>query len=365
MALETLLTHDFQIQFDLAEYTQQEQPAIQRRADILESACETDYDTLCGWFGKAVGAGLGPSNRVIVTVTKNIRGASNTGYSTHHPQITINPELGSADDVFLGLFVAELSEIMMSYTGLWDPANSAGEGLSLVAAQLLHPQFGTGFVNAWLAADPTTDPSAAVADDAFRKDWVTQNFTGGPLKAGGNVNGDQDTYSYGCAMLFLSYLKDQLGHPVPQIVQAGAGTLDATYRKLTNGRTDGFWAFKALLAAHFAPGQQSSTDDPFPLEPVPVVANLAPGAASSGNTTTTVAVDTEGRIFYSWWDLGQACLTFGELEGDGRTGAAPAAALVGPDHNYLFVIVKGLGSKARLWGNQGVLGKPMVGWGTL
>jgi hypothetical protein len=50
----------------------------------------------------------------------------------------------------------------------------------------------------------------------------------------------------------------------------------------------------------------------------------------------------------------------GEPEGDGRTGAAPAAALVGDQHGYLFVTVKGL--DGQLYVNQGQLGKPFTGW---
>jgi hypothetical protein len=39
--------------------------------------------------------------------------------------------------------------------------------------------------------------SAALADTVFRKDWVSQNFTGGPLKAGGTVGGGDDPCSIG------------------------------------------------------------------------------------------------------------------------------------------------------------------------
>jgi hypothetical protein len=52
-----------------------------------------------------------------------------------------------------------------------------------------------------------------------------------------------------------------------------------------------------------------------------------------------------------------------ELDGDGRTDAAPAAALVGDDHSYLFVVVKGL--NGNLYLNQGQLGRPFVGWQVL
>ena len=66
---------------------------------------------------------------------------------------------------------------------------------------------------------PPGNPSSPVADSQFRKDWVSENFTGGPLKAGGFVNGDDDSYSYGCAILFIYYLKDQLGFSMSQIVK--------------------------------------------------------------------------------------------------------------------------------------------------
>ena len=263
-------TSNFQVQYDPVEYAQSGELALlQQRAQALLTVCEADYSTLCGWFGVTVGAGLGPSNRVVVTLTKAGRGASNSGYSPHNPQMSVNSSLGVSADYVFGLFVAELSEILMSYTGKWNPSNSAGEGLSRVAAELLHPAYARNFVNAWLASDPTQDPTSAQADTEYRKNWVATNFTGGPLRAGGFVRGDDDSYSYGCAMLFLYYLKDQLNYSLPAIVQNGAATLDGTYRLLTHGRTDGFAAFKALLDAHFPPSSpKSPTDDPFPLSPL-------------------------------------------------------------------------------------------------
>jgi hypothetical protein len=88
--------------------------------------------------------------------------------------------------------------------------------------------------------------------------------------------------------------------------------------------------------------------------------NVASGAASAGNTSVVVATSTDGRIFYDWWKLGEGGHGWRELEGDWRTDAAPAAALVGDDHAYLFVIVKGL--DGQLYLNQGQLGSPFVGW---
>ena len=270
MAYIALDTPNFQIQYDPTAYPQPgDLSAVQQRAQALSGVCESDYATLCEWFGTAVGAGLGPSNRVVVTFIPNVRGASNTGYSTNHPQMSVNPSVGASDDRVFGLFVAELIEILMSYAGTWNPGDSSGEGLSRVAAELLHPGSFSNNVAAWMASDPTQDPTSAVADSAYRKDWVGETFTGGPLKAGGIVHGDDDSYSYGCAMLFIYYLKDQLNYPMPAIVQSGAATLDATYRKLTHGRTDGFVAFRALLDGHFPPSNPSSpTNDPFPLPPL-------------------------------------------------------------------------------------------------
>jgi hypothetical protein len=46
---------------------------------------------------------------------------------------------------------------------------------------------------------------------------------------------------------------------------------------------------------------------------------------------------------------------------EGRTNAAPAAALVGNNHDYLFAVAKGL--DGNVYVNQGELGKPFVGWG--
>jgi hypothetical protein len=88
--------------------------------------------------------------------------------------------------------------------------------------------------------------------------------------------------------------------------------------------------------------------------------SFAPAAASSGNTAAIVAVDAKGHIFYDYFDLGQGGHGFQELPGGGQTAAAPAAALVGPKHNYLLVWIKGLNGQLQV--NQGELGKAFTGW---
>jgi hypothetical protein len=284
--IETFQSSNFLVQFESAEYTSNELGIIRPRAQALPNGFEADYAKLCGWFGVAVGAGLGPANRVIVTLTKKIRGASNTGYSTSNPKMTVNAVIGGSDDSVLSLFVAEMIEILMSYKGKWNAADSGGEGLSRVAAQVLHPQSGSGFAKGWLAVDPTTDSTSAVADSEFRKDWVSKNFTGGPLKAGGSVRGDDDSYSYGCAMLFIYYLKSQLGYSMPQIVQNAGATLSDTYRNLT-GRADGWTSFINLVNSHYPPGlpYNPATDSVFP---VPELSSFpAPNQITCGYSNST------------------------------------------------------------------------------
>ena len=132
--METTLTTNFKIQYDPSEFTAGEQSGVKARAAALAGACESDLSTLAGWFGVNVGSKFGSSNRITVTLTKNVRGASNTGYSSNGSQMRVNPELGSTDDFVFGLFVAELSEILMTL-GSWNPGDSSGEGQSAALAE--------------------------------------------------------------------------------------------------------------------------------------------------------------------------------------------------------------------------------------
>jgi hypothetical protein len=88
--------------------------------------------------------------------------------------------------------------------------------------------------------------------------------------------------------------------------------------------------------------------------------DVAPAAAGSGNNTAVVAKSGDGRIFYTWWPLGSGGQGWQELPGDIRTDQPPAAALVGADHNYLFVLIRA--TDGNLYLNQGTLGQPFVGW---
>jgi hypothetical protein len=89
--------------------------------------------------------------------------------------------------------------------------------------------------------------------------------------------------------------------------------------------------------------------------------NVAPAVASTSDGVLFFAKDPDGRIYEQRVVLGQAGQHWRELEGGGRTDAAPAAALCG-NAPYVFAAVKGLDN--NVWINQGDLGRPYVGWGT-
>ncbi len=112
--METTITPNFQIQFDPAEFTPSgELAAIRQKVQVIATVCESDMSTLAVWFGIVVSDKFGSSNRVIVTLTKNVTGGENTGFSSHNSQMRVNPKFGAPDDILLGNFAAELSEIFM------------------------------------------------------------------------------------------------------------------------------------------------------------------------------------------------------------------------------------------------------------
>jgi hypothetical protein len=69
----------------------------------------------------------------------------------------------------------------------------------------------------------------------------------------------------------------------------------------------------------------------------------------------------DGRIYSNRTVLGLGGHGWLELDGDGRTDAAPAAAVAG-NAPYMFVAVKGL--DGYIYINQGDVGGPYVGWGS-
>jgi hypothetical protein len=230
----------------------------QRRAQQLMATCEDDFRELRGWF--AINDGFGPSNRVTLQVEPDTL-AHNYGYKSDGTTFCrMNPFDGfavqeQADDAVQGLYVAEIIEVLMDYRNIknkkvsWHANQSDGEGLSRVAAATLHPVgyynlLGGPFVNTWLT------------DGRFN--WVTDTDAT-----------DTAIDSYGCAILFIYYLRDQLGFSMSAIVQKAKDSLEGTYQALT-GSSGGYNAFKALLDKYLPYNDTQKmtnlvTDDPFPI----------------------------------------------------------------------------------------------------
>lgn len=235
---------------------------VQRRAQQLLATCESDFYVLRSWFG--LNDGFGASNRVTLQV-EPASYARNFGYKSDGTSfIRMNPfddfaVQEQADDAVQSLFVAEMIEILMDYRNIknksvsWHADKSDGEGLSRVAAAILHPVgyykvLSGPFVNNWLKLKRS-------------EDWVSKN-----------EDTDEGMYSYGCAILFIYYMRDQLQHSMTDIIKKGGDTLEATYKNVT-GSTGGFATFKALLDKYLpydpadAKKQMADlvSDNPFPI----------------------------------------------------------------------------------------------------
>jgi hypothetical protein len=233
-------------------------PNSAKRAAAVLSVCESEFSVLMNWFGLA--SGFGPDNRITVNINQpDTVGASNFGYATDgRSLIQITAQSGNPSDVVAGeivkmMFVGEFVEILMGLrnkttgTATWNPGNSDGEGLSQLCENLRFPvghaaAYTTPWVNTWLQS-------------AARADWFTA-----PQPT------DKVADSFGCALLFLFYLKDQLFHSVPDIIQKGGASLEATYENLTGGSSASN-TFKAFLEPYFPTGKTPAlaTNDPFPL----------------------------------------------------------------------------------------------------
>ena len=92
-----------------------------------------------------------------------------------------------------------------------------------------------------------------------------------------------------------------------------------------------------------------------------ITTKVAPAVATTPDGVLFLATAPDGRIYQSRVVLGGAAQRWKELEGGGRTDAAPAAALCG-NAPYTFVAVKGYDQNVYI--NQGGLGGPYVGWQT-
>ena len=228
------------------------------RAQVIAATCENEFTVLTKWFN--ITTGFGPSDRIQVYLDRaDNSGANNGGYQSggksniHMDVQSTNPNATDAAERIKMIFVNELVEIFMSYnnqtsgTTTWVAGHSDGEALSQLCGierfRAGHYSYYGSWVDAWL-------------QDATRPDWITTP-----------QNTDTVADSFGCGLLFLYYLKTQLGYPVWKIIQEGGSSLAATYTNLT-GKSGAFNAFNGLVAAYYPPGKTplfNTFDDPFPL----------------------------------------------------------------------------------------------------
>ena len=255
MAVHTLqTTTNFVVQYDDSN------GQAKGMANAIASVCENEFTALTGWF--VITSGFGTSDRITVTVQAISKGgANNFGYQSGGGS-TINVNFlppgftqAQANQIAPMMFVNELVEVFMSFNNQkggssWNAGHSDGEGLSQFCGILRFP---TGhylaypsWVNSWLSSS--------------RADYVSTN-----------ESTDGDAVSFGCSLLFLFYLNTQLGFTPAQIIQAGSGTLAATYTKLTGDTGNPFGLFLQLIAGAFpgtatiTSGSGQALDDPFPI----------------------------------------------------------------------------------------------------
>ena len=247
--------------------------AGQSLADGVIARCEADYTTLAAIFAVQVSH-------------FNIILANNIGGGAYHDNCSASDlycdaSAGATSDSVNFLVVAEEVEVFQAVQNKgWNCGWSNGEGLSRTLATLLYPAQLKGFTSAsnWLNA-------------AGRPDYVDSN-----------KQTDTDYVSIGCSVLFLNYLRSQLGYSWAQIAQAGGATLNEIYKNLTRSQ-NGFAEFSAILQARFPAGTPASVpnDNPFPLAAVSVTNTLidtaqnAPGGATFNGLTYMAWAGTDSN----------------------------------------------------------------------
>jgi hypothetical protein len=212
----------------------------------LAATAEQDFSTMSFWFGGVVPPGV-PFQ---VKINLGTGGASNDNVKN------INLRVGQSSDADLArsTLVAEVIEIFMAASGLaWHPGDSSGEGLSQAAAFTLYPDE-MGILNGpgtWLDTSVARIPPVP-----SRPDFVSNTD---PT--------DANFVSFGCALLFIYYLRLQLGFSMKAVVEAAANTLEGVYINLTQDR-GAFAQFLSILEKKFPSGAKSNfpgSNNPFPL----------------------------------------------------------------------------------------------------
>ena len=232
----------------------------QQRAAALQGTCEADLAKLEALFDAT--GGFDGGNTITVEVNSLTGLGENNGYKTGGAtKIKVVPwsavaSAATADDGARLEFVAEMAEVLMALRNSragstsWNPGGSNGEGLSQICAEELYPaayydsQLGHGprRITQWL-------------NDATRPDWVTRT-----------EGTDKNFTSFGCAQLFIHFLRSQHRYDLGEIITKAGADLEATFVNLT-GSGGGWNEFKALLDRFFPTGKTYSPPscNPFPL----------------------------------------------------------------------------------------------------
>lgn len=246
------------------------------RARAIAQSCESDIQRLATLFRipfDVDGLNHGGVRVYVISPARPGEGASNPGWGgiLSPSDIDVKGDYSPAKvdqqtpiiraEFARFLFVAELAEIMMDATASrWNRRSSEGEALSIVLATELRPMGYYGAagdvprVNAWLRSG--------------RPDWISRTE---PT--------DTQVLSYGCGILFINYLRHQLGFDLASIIATrpplylgGGGTLAARYAELTSkpaaqAYPEFIGFLEQRLPAATAAQQWIGRDDIFPLQP--------------------------------------------------------------------------------------------------
>jgi hypothetical protein len=135
----------------------------------------------------------------------------------------------------------------------WHPGDSSGEGLSQLAGFTLYPDQRPILNGPQVWLDTSISPTAAKPS---RPDFVSTTEAS-----------DGNFVSFGCALLFLYYLRSQLGFSIRAVALAPADSLEGVFFNLAQDR-GGFQTFSNILEERFPAGKPSGlvgSADPFPL----------------------------------------------------------------------------------------------------
>lgn len=312
-------SHQFQLFFDSSI-----DPTTGLTAcDALAQNVFTDYEVLSSWFG-----GIELDHFDIHVDPPG----------THHGALhfdcgarDIHIDLGSPDFDRMLVASEETEVFSANFDGDWDCGNSCGEALSRALAEELYPGNANGSpATVWL--------------NGPRDNWIQQND-----------ETDLNFDSTGCALLFLNWLRYQIGYRWEQIVGAGRQITDLNpeklYHALTNASDGNGWkTFQSFIDAQFPVGTKVSLsgNNPFPIitgqkwsswenrgaPPPGLASNFAPAVSSrAANHLEVVAVGSDNAAWVLLWN-GNAWLPW--TNAHGTLTAGPGAVSVNTGGTKLF-----------------------------